>query len=289
MQKARLADRALISVSGPEAEHFLQNLLTVDLDRLGHAEARLGALLTPQGKIAFDFLISRDGDDAFLMECRADTEDDFLRRLALYRLRAKVEISKLDQRLVEVRWGGAGGSSEIDTGESASLRDRRFPLVEVFRTYRAGEDAVAGAEAWRAFRIENGVAESGEDYALNDAFPHDVLLDQLGGVGFGKGCYVGQEVVSRMQHRGTARRRALIVTAAAGGLPAPGTEILAGSRALGALGSVSGASGLAILRIDRVKDALDAGVGITAGGVPVQVAIPAFASFGFPPAGGGEA
>jgi folate-binding protein YgfZ len=158
----------------------------------------------------------------------------------------------------------------------------------VFRTYREGADAGEGAEAWRALRIENGVAESGEDYALNDAFPHDVLLDQLGGVGFGKGCYVGQEVVSRMQHRGTARRRVLIVTAAAD-LPVPGTEIVAAGRTLGTLGSVSGASGLAILRIDRVKDALDAGVAITADGVPVGVEIPAFASFGFPVAGGDEA
>lgn len=294
MPTARLADRALVSVAGPDAEHFLQNLLTIDLDGLGHAEAKPGALLTPQGKIAFDFLISRDGGDAFLMECRAGTEDDFLRRLALYRLRAQVEISKLDPRLVAVWWSEESGSPEA-AGPSAppcrpdpsasALRDRRFPLIEVFRSYCEGvKGTAAGAEAWRALRIRHGVAESGDDYAPNDAFPHDVLLDQFGGVGFRKGCYVGQEVVSRMQHRGTARRRVLILTAA-DDLPAPGTEITAGGRALGALGSVSGASGLAILRIDRVKEALDSSVEIRAGSVPVRVAIPAFATFTLPAAG----
>ena len=131
-----------------------------------------------------------------------------------------------------------------------------------------------------SFRIANGVAESGADYALGDAFPHDVLLDQMDGVGFRKGCYVGQEVVSRMQHRGTARRRVLIVSGE--NLPASGTEIVANGRALGTLGSTAGGKGLAILRIDRVKDALDAGVPIEAGGVPVTVAIPGWATFTYP-------
>jgi folate-binding protein YgfZ len=296
MPTACLADRALVSVSGPDAEHFLQNLLTVDLDNLDAGEARPGALLTPQGKILFDFLISRESEDAFLLECRAGTQHDLVRRLALYRLRAKVDISTRDQSLVVVRWNGGGASSETDSGpldttpRSGALHDRRFPLAEVIRSYgEAGDPAsgASGADAWRALRIEHGVAESGEDYALSDAFPHDVLLDELGGIGFSKGCYVGQEVVSRMQHRGTARRRVMIVTAAER-LPATGTELLAGGRALGALGSVCGARGLAILRIDRVKEALDGDVPITADGISVDVAIPAFASFQFPGEAGGS-
>ena len=237
MPTARLADRALVSVSGPDAEHFLQNILTVDLGDLAAGEARPGALLAPQGKILFDFLISRDGGDAFLMECRAGAEDDLLRRLALYRLRAKVEISKRDHGSVAVWWESGGASSENDSGAPTldpdaprgALRDRRFRLVDVFRSYGEAGGQASGADAWLALRIEQGVAESGDDYELNDAFPHDVLLDQLGGVGFSKGCYVGQEVVSRMQHRGTARRRVLIVTADER-LPASGTEILAGGR-----------------------------------------------------------
>ncbi|TIM09979.1 MAG: folate-binding protein YgfZ, partial [Mesorhizobium sp.] len=144
--------------------------------------------------------------------------------------------------------------------------------------------------AWQALRIAHGIAESGSDYQLGDAFPHDVLLDETGGVGFRKGCYVGQEVVSRMQHRGTARRRVLIVSAERP-LPAPGTEVTLAGRPVGTLGSTAGTTGLAIARIDRVKAALEAGQPIMADDVPVSLAIPAWAKFIFPqqPVGAEEA
>ncbi|MET2827644.1 CAF17-like 4Fe-4S cluster assembly/insertion protein YgfZ [Mesorhizobium shangrilense] len=277
MPFAMLTDRALISVSGPDAEHFLQNILTTDLDALHIGEAKPGALLTPQGKVLFDFLISRAVENAFRLECRADIADDFVRRLMLYKLRAKVDIAKTDQAVVAVAWGDDSRSSHAD---SNSVSDKRFRDATVTRTY--GEPANVGDPAlWHAFRIANGIAESGADYQLGDAFPHDVLLDEIGGVGFKKGCYVGQEVVSRMQHRGTARRRVLIV-AAEHPLPAPGTELTADGRPLGILGSTTGTTGLAIARIDRVKAALDAGQEILAGDIPVSLAIPAWAKFGFP-------
>ncbi len=277
MPTARLDDRAIVSVSGPDAEHFLQNIVTADLDALPAGEAKPSALLTPQGKILFDFLISRNGADAFRLECRADIADDFIRRLTLYKLRAKVEISKQDESLVAVSWGSESGASEND---SSWLRDTRFPqTAPAWRSYEA-RNADADTEEWHAFRVANGIAESGSDFALGDAFPHDVLLDQVGGVGFRKGCYVGQEVVSRMQHRGTARRRVLIV--AGENLPAPGTEITVNGRSIGTLGSTAGGKGLAILRIDRVKDALDADAPIEAGVAPVTVAIPAWATFTYP-------
>lgn len=277
MPFALLKDRALISVSGPDAEHFLQNILTTDLDTLGIGEAKPGALLAPQGKILFDFLISRAGENAFRLECRADIATDFVRRLMLYKLRAKVEIAKTDQAVVAVGWGDDSTSSHID---SNWVSDKRFTDAVVTRS--DAEPANVGDPAlWHAFRIANGIAESGADYQLGDAFPHDVLLDEIGGVGFKKGCYVGQEVVSRMQHRGTARRRVLIVSAEHP-LPAPGTELTVDGRPLGTLGSTAGTTGLAIARIDRVKAALDTGQEILAGGVPVSLTIPAWAKFGFP-------
>jgi folate-binding protein YgfZ len=283
MPIARLDDRALISVSGPDAEHFLQNIVTADLDALKTGEAKPSALLTPQGKILFDFLVSRNGADALRLECRADIADDFVRRLTLYKLRAKVEISKQEESLVAVSWGTESGASQT---ESSWLRDLRFPEGSpVWRSYDAATDA-GDISAWHALRVASGVAESGTDYALSDAFPHDVLFDQIGGVGFRKGCYVGQEVVSRMQHRGTARRRVLIVSGEA--LPAPGTEITANGKVLGTLGSTAAGKGLAILRIDRVKDALDAGATIMAGDAAVDVAIPPWASFTFPQSAAGE-
>ena len=207
-------------------EHFLQNIVTSDLDALGSAEARPCALLTPQGKILFDFLISRQGEQTLYLECRADIADDLVRRLMLYRLRAKVEISKRDQVDVAVSWGSDSNPSQT---ESSGVRDMRFQPPVVVRRFYEPRKPTADVQDWTAFRIENGIAESGSDYALGDAFPHDVLLDELGGVGFRKGCYVGQEVVSRMQHRGTARRRVLIVIGRPG--PAPGRHRHHGGRA----------------------------------------------------------
>ncbi|MGX5842637.1 CAF17-like 4Fe-4S cluster assembly/insertion protein YgfZ [Mesorhizobium sp. ArgA1] len=277
MPFALLKDRAVISVSGPDAEHFLQNILTTDLDTLGAAEAKPGALLSPQGKILFDFLVSRSGENGFRLECRADVSDDFLRRLTLYKLRAKVEISKQYQSLVTVAWGPDSTASQTD---STDVSDARFSQLSVRRSY-GGTPAGGDPAAWQALRIANGIAESGSDYQLGDAFPHDVLLDEAGGVGFKKGCYVGQEVVSRMQHRGTARRRVLIVSADHA-LPAEGTELTVAGRPVGMLGSTAGTAGLAIARIDRVKAAIDAGQPVLAGDVTVSLAIPAWAKFSFP-------
>lgn len=276
MPFAQLKDRALISVSGPDAEHFLQNILTTDLDVLTPGQAKPGALLSPQGKILFDFLISRAGDNAFRLECRADISDDFVRRLTLYKLRAKVEIAKADQALVTVAWGVESTTSQSDS----TAADTRFANGTVTRCYGQADER-SDLAAWQASRIASGIAESGSDYQLGDAFPHDVLLDETGGVGFKKGCYVGQEVVSRMQHRGTARRRVLIVQAGLP-LPAAGTELTVEGRPVGTLGSNAGTIGLAIARIDRVKAALDAGQPIMAGDVPVAVTIPAWAKFSFP-------
>ncbi len=284
MPTARLDDRAIVSVSGPDAEHFLQNIVTADLGLLQAGEAKPSALLTPQGKILFDFLISRHGPDGFRLECRANIADEFIRRLTLYKLRAKAGISKQDESFVTVWWDSDSAASESD---SSWLRDSRFPeAAPAWRSYEA-QETDSDVASWNAFRIANGIAESGADYVLGDAFPHDVLLDQTGGVGFRKGCYVGQEVVSRMQHRGTARRRVLIVSGQ--NLPASGTEIAVNGRPIGTLGSTAGSKGLAILRIDRVKDALDTGAPIEAGGVPVTVAIPAWATFTYPQAVDGDA
>ncbi|TPJ49219.1 folate-binding protein YgfZ [Mesorhizobium sp. B2-7-1] len=283
MPFAQLKDRALISVSGPDAEHFLQNILTTDLDTLGPGQAKPGALLSPQGKILFDFLVSRAGDNGFQLECRADIADDFVRRLMLYRLRAKAEIAKQDHVLVTVAWGDDSTASDFDSiaVDAKALADTRFRDVAVRRSYGGEAKDGGNPNAWLALRIGNGMAESGSDYQLGDAFPHDVLLDETGGVGFKKGCYIGQEVVSRMQHRGTARRRVLIASADSP-LPAAGTELTVAGRPVGALGSVGGRTGLAVARIDRVKAAVDTGEAIMAGEVPVTLAIPAWAKFSFP-------
>lgn len=276
MPIVQIADRTVILVEGPEAETLLQNVITTDISALGRAEALPGALLTPQGKILFDFLVSRIGEQGFRLDCRAETAADFFKRLMLYRLRAKAEISMQDQEFVSISWGDSAQTSQT---ESDSVIDRRFPdECHVRRHYGPGAAADAQAEDWHRLRVEHGVAESGSDYALGDAFPHDVLFDQNGGVGLKKGCFVGQEVVSRMQHRGTARRRLVIVSAEAP-LPESGTAVTADGRTLGTLGTVCDGKGLAIVRIDRAADALESGKTIEAGGVALALAVPAYANF----------
>src|SRR5690606_8891611 len=132
MPFAVLIDRTILSVSGPDAEHFLQNILTLDLDKLGEGETKPGALLSPQGKILFDFLISRKDGGGFRLECRKDIANDFLRRLMLYRLRAKVELSVEDQAVVAVSWGSDSLSSH---SESTTVADTRFADGAVQRSY----------------------------------------------------------------------------------------------------------------------------------------------------------
>ncbi|MEX0955549.1 MAG: folate-binding protein YgfZ [Rhizobiaceae bacterium] len=286
MPTTHLNDRALISIAGPDAEHFLQNIITTDIAGIAPGDAWPGALLTPQGKILFDFLISRRGEDGFLLECRADAADDFVRRLTLYKLRSKLEITKLDQDVVAVVWQNDSAASCDDSTssqiDSTRLRDRRFAdAVHVIRNYGSPPSADAPADDFAALRVKHGVAESGADFALGDAFPHDVLFDQNGGVGLKKGCFVGQEVVSRMQHRGTARRRILLAHADTA-LPPAGADITADGRSVGTLGTVAGGDGLAVARIDKVKAAMNSGVPLMAGEVTLALSIPEWATFDFP-------
>ncbi|MCM2474020.1 folate-binding protein YgfZ [Rhizobium sp. CG5] len=279
MPSAFLPDRALIRVTGADAEHFLQNLVTTDLSAVGRHEAWPGALLTPQGKILFDFLIWRD-DAAFLIETVEAVQEALIRRLTLYKLRAAVEISVAGAAGMTVFWGEDAAADDI--------RDMRFAAAGVTLLRRAGQHSDGAAAAYHALRILNGIVESGLDFELQDAFPHDVLLDLNRGVSFKKGCYVGQEVVSRMQHRGTARRRVVIVSSAEP-LPETGTVITAGGKPLGQLGTVAGSRGLAIVRTDRVGDALATGTDILTGDTAVSLVLPAWSGLSFPTTASEEA
>lgn len=271
MSSAFLNDRALIHVSGTGAMDFLQNLITPDLESLPAGEARAAALLTPQGKIMFEFLIWRNGE-GFVLETGVEQKDALLRRLIMYKLRAPVDLKAGETEGVSVFWG--------ETAPDGSIKDSRFAKAGV-DLHRLPGTTSGDASAYDALRIANGIVIAGVDYALNDAFPHDVLMDVNDGVSFRKGCFVGQEVVSRMKHRGTARRRVVIVSGEAE-LPDSGTDIMAGGKPIGTLGTVAGTGALAIIRTDRAADAMSSGVAITASGVAVTVALPAWTGLSFP-------
>jgi tRNA-modifying protein YgfZ len=270
---AALEDRGVLSVSGAEATVFLQGLLTNDVERLEPGEARYGALLTPQGKILFDMIVVRtpDGDDpSYLIDCAAAQAADLARRLGFYRLRAKVAIADVSaDRAVAAFWGDERPS--IDGLLYADPRDPRLGWRAIVPRPAAAAVGLEHLNEYEGLRIAVGAPKGGLDFAYADAFPHDANFDRLHGVDFDKGCYVGQEVVSRMKHRGTARKRIARVKLS-GPSPAPGTPVMDGELAVGALGSSSGREALALLRIDRAEEAVAAGRTLSAGGVELALA-----------------
>jgi len=358
-----LADRAVLSVTGTDARTFLQDLVTADLAAVDAEGARWSALLSPQGKVLFDFILVATGE-GYLIDLPSPLAPDVLRRLGLYKLRAKVEIRDasavtnvlamwdtpaapppgvVPDRSAEDAEGkgtrspaqdapgapsparAAPAPAGDDTGEAlrASLgaptgpspandeitrmaaalgpgaciiADPRLPALG-YRAYVPRErpsshvaPALTPADpaAYDSHRLALGIPAGGIDFRYGDAFPHDVGMDQLGAVGFAKGCYVGQEVVSRMQHRGTARNRPVLVAGDAD-LPPTGTPLTVGERPLGTLGTVIGARGLAVVRLDRAREAMAAGTPILAAGVPVRLALPPWAQYSWPESGSGAA
>jgi folate-binding protein YgfZ len=268
---AVLSDRGAIRVSGDEAPHFLHNLVTSSVDGLAPGRAAYAGLLTPQGKIIADFLVLRTAD-GYLLDVPLARVEELKKRLTLYKLRAKVTIAVEDFAIAAI-WG-ADVSPELQN----AFIDPRLKALG-WRTFvpKSGADAMLKAaklelkseDEFHAHRITLGVPEGGRDFAFDDAFPHEADMDQLGGIDFRKGCYIGQEVVSRTQHRATARTRVVPVTLA--GSAQTGTEILAGDKTIGTLGSVSGMRGLATIRIDRADDALAAGAPLKAAGAVLTV------------------
>ena len=274
-----LPSRAVVRIGGEGAEHFLQGLITCDVETLAVGAARYGALLTPQGKILFDFLVERR-EDGFLFDLPASLVADFVKRMTLYKLRAKVEIENLsDSHRVLAIWG----PGERPDG---AFDDPRHPALGYRLILPQDADLPDGfvqadEAAWQAHRIGLAIPEGGLDFEYGQTFPHDADMDQLSGVAFDKGCYVGQEVVSRMRHRGTARRR-IVEVSAADDLQEPGSDIVAAGKAAGTLGSVAGRHGLALVRIDRVGAALKTGAPITVGDLAVNPKIPDWAEFDWP-------
>lgn len=231
MSPIQLPHRTLIAVSGEEAEHFLEGLITSDLPDEGSAIG--SALLTPQGKLLFTFLVSRNAD-GFLLECDASDGADLIKRLTLYKLRAKVAIAPTD----EIVFAGTDDGL-IDTRHSDMGR----------RWYGAG-GATDTVDAYQARRAAIGLLEGPQEILANRDFPHDVALDLTGAVSFSKGCFVGQEVVSRVKHRGTARRRPVLVQ---GEVLEAGAGLYVGEREVGTMRLTAGQDGVAVVRLDHLK------------------------------------
>jgi tRNA-modifying protein YgfZ len=237
----RLPGRAILRVEGPDAGHFLHNLVTSDTEGMAPGEARYAALLSPQGKILFDFFVILIGD-GYLIDCAASQKADLLKRLGFYKLRAKVTVTES---------GDAVCVSMTEPDAQVRYIDPRTPAIGWRFIDHTG--SLPDAIGHDAARIALGLADTDADLGSGEFFPHEANLDQLGGVSFKKGCYVGQEVVSRMEHRGTARSRILPVSLD-GTAPPKETEVRAGGKQIGTLLSSSGTQALALIRLDRLAE-----------------------------------
>ena len=281
-QAALLADRAVFRVTGIDARKFLQGMLTNDVGKLSDRGALHAGLLAPQGKILFELFVVAAKEE-FLVEVARDRMAELIKRLSSYRLRSRIEMREEPDIQVAAVWGGPPGLPE----GAIAYRDPRLAALG----WRALLPAATSASAlgcndatdadYHAMRIRLGVPEGGRDYAFGETFPHEALFDQLNGVDFKKGCYVGQELVSRMEHRGLARKRVVPVEGETE-LPPSGTPVTAAGVAIGALGSSSGVSGLALIRLDRAEEALAKGAALKAGEVPITLRQPEFARFSVP-------
>ena len=275
---AVLADRVILEVRGAETAAFLQKLVTSDVETVEPGQARYAALLSPQGKIVSDFLAFRVAD-GFLLDAPAAVAPELLKRLRQYRLRARLDIDDRSETLGAVAFAPG---EPVPADALAGSADPRHPGLwgRAILPRTSLPPPSPEADTLRlAARLRSGVPEGGVDFAFGDAFPHEANLDRLGGVDFRKGCYVGQEVVSRVHHRGTARRRVLPVSFE-GAAPAPGTPLLAGGIEIGTMGSAVDGVGLASVRTDRVRDAEGP---ITAGKTLLDVTLPAWVEQGQTP------
>jgi folate-binding protein YgfZ len=282
---ALLADRGVVRVAGADAARLLQGVISNDVNLLDHLAAIHAGLLSPQGKILFEFFVARSGD-AYLLETARDKTADLAKRLLMYRLRAKATITDAggEYRLL-VLWGEAAQP----VAPHASLAylaysDPRLPGLGVrLLQPAAAQEPVALAERglvaagdWHEHRILLGVPEGGKDYPLGDTFPHEADFDMLNGVSFSKGCFIGQEVVSRMHNRASVRKRVVPIEA---DMPlTSGAAISAGKAVIGTIGSVAGRRGLAMLRLDRAAEATAKGEALSASGITIHVRRPPWAA-----------
>jgi folate-binding protein YgfZ len=265
--------RGVLALSGDEARGFLQGLVTNDVQRVGPGRALYAALLTPQGRYLHDFFIAAAPDGALWIDCDADRRLDLIRRLTLYRLRAKVAIADAGERLAVLRLFGTGALERLELpaepGAARSLeggvgfvdaRDARLGARAILPRAETAEWAArlgfrpGTPDQFEPLRLALGVPEGGRDLEPEKSLPMESRLDLLNGIDWQKGCYVGQELTARMKYRALVKR-SLIPVAVEGPAPEPGTPVLLDGTEAGVMRSAAGGYGLALLRLDKVEEA----------------------------------
>ena len=252
MTISRLPDRSILVLDGPDTLALLERLVTNNTHDWATGEARYGALLTPQGKIIADFIAHRTETGA-LLDVATNAVGDLSKRLQMFRLRSKVDIA------VDGKLAAAITEDGAPDPRSAGLPKRGVVALD------AGEE-ISRAD-WDKLRIPAGVAEWGADFTGAEVFPWEINMDRQGGVDLKKGCFVGQEVVSRTHRRGKIRKRTVVIE---GENLEAGQEVVAGTP-VGEISSASATHALARLRVDRLAKALEAGETLSVNDKSVQL------------------
>ena len=248
---------------GADSESFLQGLLSNDVRRAASGRAIHAGLCTPQGKLLFDLIVFRSGD-GFVLDCERAAA--LAAALMKYRLRAKVEIEKLNAAV----WQMWGKGELLASGELVKSPDPRFGELGM-RIVALGASNLAPNEDYERHRLSLGVPE-GKDFGSGQFFLLECNFEELNGVDFKKGCYVGQELTARMKHKAVARKRMLPVDIS-GAPPAPGTKITdRAGHEIGEIRSGKDARAIALVRLDKLKDSR----ALNAGGAGVSIATPAY-------------
>ena len=288
-QYAQLADRGVVALGGPDAAEYLQNLVSNDVTRVTPERTLYACLLTPQGKFLFDFFMAHDPAraDGFLLDVEGARLGDLLKRLTMYRLRAKVEIEDASESCsVAVAFGEgavtalglAAEGSSCSFGGGVAYVDPRLAALGV-RTMTPGDGSVAlaeaglqasGPEAYERFRLGHGVPDGSRDIVIEKSFPLECNFDEFHAIDYDKGCYVGQELTARTHHRGTIRKRLMRVDVE-GPLPEPGTPLMLGDKNAGEMRSGLDDRGLALIRLEHLAGP---GVVMTAAGARLRPVLP---------------
>lgn len=275
---AALADRALLRVSGPEAEGFLNALVSNDVTKAKSGQAVYAALLTPQGKFLHDFLIASGDDGSLLIDIAAERRPDLKKRLTMYKLRAKVELADLDWQGYAL-WGS--DQAPAPPGQGVLFADPRLAVLgwrlwlPAGTAYPFGE--LAPHEAYERHRLRQGVPDGARDIEIDKGLLLENHFEALNGVDFKKGCYIGQELTARTKYRGLVKKQLYRVIAKDAAVPSPGTVLSLDGQEVGVMLSGLGSEGLALLRLDAVKKMQSDGKKLDAAGIALSVERPDYA------------
>ena len=252
-------EKRIISLTGEDVRDFLNDILTAQISTLASDTARAACLLSPQGRILFDMMVMATADTVFLIT-EADQAAPLAKRLTMYRLRRKIEITVSSNPCAGHIWGEDHADFSVPNSCISAYDERHKALGKlVLFSTTDGLPELAEAKYWQALRISLGVPEGAADLTPNRALMLEAGLHLLGAIDFEKGCYVGQEVTARTHYRGLVKRRLLPISFS--GKLISGQVLKRGDTAIGHTGSIASLPdrrdiALASLRLDAVQDSL---------------------------------